>query len=354
MASFEKRESGLWSVRFRILTPSGEKMKRLSGYKTKAAANRAMIEYIQNAPIAIQASEETKIKTFRELAEKWLQNTKTRTRESSYLDFRARVENHILPYFGRRTITSITAGDILSWQSGLANYSFNYKKTLRTTLSSIFKFGERYYELSNPMTKVEPLRNVNGKKEMLCWTLEEFKQFINYVKDPKYKCFFHFLYITGCRKGEALALGPEDLNKKENCILISKSVSNKTNKGAFTITAPKNAGSIRKIEIPKWLMQDIEKIYDPTLPFVFGGKSPFSTTQIDRVFSEGCKKAGIKKIRIHDLRHSCASLLLSNGLSIVAVSKRLGHTDVEQTLNTYSHIMPTDEEKIIQVFEKVQ
>ena len=91
----------------------------------------------------------------------------------------------------------------------------------------------------------------------------------------------------------------------------------------------------------------------PSPTFVFGGERPLAQRTTDRYFSDTCEKAGVKKIRIHDLRHSCASLLISRGVSIVAVSRQLGHSNIEQTLNTYSHLMPDDKSKIIAELETV-
>lgn len=87
----------------------------------------------------------------------------------------------------------------------------------------MFKFGDRYYELKNPMLKVEPLRNLEGKKEMLFWTPEEFRLFAASVS-PKYKTFFNFLYVTGCRKGEALALSTSDIDYDSRTATINKSL----------------------------------------------------------------------------------------------------------------------------------
>jgi integrase len=198
------------------------------------------------------------------------------------------------------------------------------------------------------MSKVEPLRNLEGKKEMLFWTPEEFKAFIAAVS-PKFKTFFNFLYVTGCRKGEALALTVSDIDFGACRATIYKSVTNKTTKGAYTVTTPKNNASVRSVELPEWLVAAIKE-EAPKKGYLFGGERPYSTTHLDRVFAEGIAKSGVKRIRIHDLRHSCASLLISQGVPIVAVSRRLGHSDIEQTLNTYSHMLPKDEKRIVSVF----
>ena len=87
--------------------------------------------------------------------------------------------------------------------------------------------------------------------------------------------------------------------------------------------------------------------------FVFGGQAPFADSNIERYFKEKCLEADVKKIRIHDFRHSHASYLISNGASIVAVAKRLGHKDIERTLNTYSHLLKNDEADLISKLDSI-
>ena len=88
--------------------------------------------------------------------------------------------------------------------------------------------------------------------------------------------------------------------------------------------------------------------------YVFGGIKPITPTTIGRRKDEYCVKAGIKKIRIHDLRHSHASLLLSNGVPITVISKRLGHSTIQMTLNTYAHLIPEDEDKAINMLNSLK
>ena len=116
---------------------------------------------------------------------------------------------------------------------------------------------------------------------------------------------------------------------------------------------PKNNASIRKISLPDVLIEIVKnykKIY-------FSGDSsqlvfPLSETNITRVKNIACKDAGVKVIRIHDFRHTHASFLISQGVSIVAVAKRLGHSNIEQTLNTYSHLMEDEDIRLIDVLNK--
>ena len=84
--------------------------------------------------------------------------------------------------------------------------------------------------------------------------------------------------------------------------------------------------------------------------FIFGGERPFADNTLTRKFNNWCSLANVPKIRIHDLRHSSASFLISKGISVVAVSRRLGHASISQTLDTYSHLMPSDTSKIVEAF----
>lgn len=122
----------------------------------------------------------------------------------------------------------------------------------------------------------------------------------------------------------------------------------KTENKNYKITTPKNLGSNRTIAISEFLVKELKEYKkwqaDNKInnEFVFGGNAPLPPTSVRRVLDEAPNKVNVPKIRVHDLRHSCASYLIHTGVSIVAVSRQLGHTNIEQTLNTYSHMLPDD------------
>lgn len=355
MASYEQnKNSKLWSVRFREDTPDGVKNKRLSGFKTKKEAQTGYIKYVNEKP-KIAASVPSEELLFADLIRRYLEHTKARIKASSYYDIESKISKHIMPYFDNKLVSEVTPLDILNWQQTVDHYSYKYKSGLRTFLSSIYKFGERYYDIKNIIPKVEPFRNLEKKKKMLFWTSDEFKTFIEHVSDFEFNVFFRTLYITGCRKGEALALEWSDIDFKKKTISITKSLTRKESGKAYAITTPKNASSNREVDIPKSLCDLLTtlKSSQETHTFVFGDDRPFAERTIDRRFSTAIQLSGVPKIRIHDLRHSCASLLISQGVSIVAVSQRLGHSNIEQTLNTYSHMMPADATKIIEILDSI-
>ena len=354
MASYEQSKSSkLWSVRFREDTPNGVKNKRLSGFKTKKDAQAGYIRYMNEKPKVV-ASTSDKLR-FADLIRHYLSHTKTRVKSSSYYDIESKISTHIMPYFDDKFVDEVTPLDILEWQQTIDHYSYKYKSGLRTFLSSIYKFGDRYYDVKNIMPKVEPFRNLEKKKKMLFWTLDEFKTFIPHVTEFEFSVLFRLLYITGCRKGEALALEWSDIDFKKRTVSITKNLTRKSAESTYAITTPKNASSDRVVDIPESLCTSLKTLKESqeTGTFVFGDNKPFAERTIDRRFAAACDLAGVPKIRIHDLRHSCASLLISKGISIVAVSQRLGHSNIEQTLNTYSHMMPSDTTKIIEIFDSI-
>ena len=193
------------------------------------------------------------------------------------------------------------------------------------------------------------------EKEMQVWSSNEFAAFCtNFTGDIVYKTFFRFLFYTGCRKGEALALTKDCVFIEQNKVKINKSLTRKVHDATYKITTPKNKQSNRTIIIPAFVTEELNNLMSKSDgDFVFGGKEPLKDRTVDRQFQNAIKAAGIKKIRIHDLRHSHASYLVSQGCSIVSVSKRLGHKDTKETLNTYSHFLPQDEEVMKNLLERL-
>ncbi len=357
MPSYEQRNnSKLWTVRFRAIQNGEEKQIRLSGFKTKREAQQAYAEYITTKPIKKDANEPL---YFNEVVDQYIQYASTRIKPGTLYDLELKFQKHVYPFFEDKAIKDVTPLDILTWQQGLEEYSYNYKNGLRSMITSVYKYADRYLDIPNIMHKVEPFRNVKAVPEMLYWTKDEFNAFYQACDNKMYQVYFYLLYVTGCRKGEALALSWEDIDLEAGTIRIYKNITKKVKNVGWAITTTKNKNSNRTVDIgtktigilkdyQAWQKENFENT-----AFVFGGERPIPMTNMGRYFENTCKAAGVKRIRIHDLRHSCASLLISNGISIVAVSNRLGHKNIEQTLNTYSHMMPEDNTKMLKVLDSI-
>lgn len=356
MASYEKSSNGTWSVRFRAIEDFELKQKRLRGFKTKKEAELAYFEYQSKAEEEKQnkVAPGSKSLTFESLYNEYKEYQKHRIKESSFVDMVNKVELHILPFFKDFLILHISPKVILNWQNNLEKYSYKYKSTLRTYLHGILKYAERYYKIPNQIKYVDSFKKTEPKKEMQIWEEEDFIKFIDKINRPLYKAFFSALYLTGARKGEILATFWSDWDLDNKILNINKNVTRKVidKSKRYALTTPKNETSIRKIAIPDNLIQLI-KNYKQTLnnpnfnEFTFGGEQPIASSTIDNVFSSACKQSQVNQIRLHDFRHSHASYLISKGVSIVAVAKRLGHSNIEQTLNTYSHLLKNEESELI-------
>ena len=372
MPSYEKnKSSGLWSVRFREISREDglQHNKRLSGFKTKKEAQYGYEDYIKEQDLLREKAQETKKAEetpadmkFKTLYELYLEYKKSRVKETTYYDLTKKINSKILPFYAEMKLKEITPATVLKWQNTIEEYSYRYRKNLTAHLASIFNYAEKYHNVPNVMDKVDRPRNLEPKKEMLFWSPEEFNSFIEKVPKKEYEYLYRFLYITGCRRGEALALTWNDVDLTRGIVKIDKNAVFKVgeNGAPWRITTPKNAGSNRTVHIPKFfckMMKDYRAWQEQNVEsadFVFCGKAPLPPTTIERIMTKAAEEAGVKRIRIHDLRHSCASYLIHKGISIVAVSRRLGHTSIEQTLNTYSHMMPDDQTMILNALEELK
>ena len=230
----------------------------------------------------------------------------------------------------------------------------------------MFNYGIRQNYISdNPARlltnfKKSRLDIERGKeRENSVWGFEEFLRFVNCINDEKYKMLFIVLFNTGMRLGEALALCWNDFRDKK--LSITKTCTKQTELYAYEIKIPKSPASIRDVSINDSVNTMLLEYKDHCMKaaenfsekdFIFGGKSPLSRTSIDRVKDKAILKSGVKKIRIHDIRHSHATLLINNGLNIVAVSRRLGHSDVNMTLKVYTHLLNKSVNEITDFLEE--
>lgn len=228
------------------------------------------------------------------------------------------------------------------------HYSLEYNNKLMGLLRRLIRYSNKFYNTSDFTLKyIDNFKEVGRiKKEMQFFTYNEFQKFISVINEFNYKTFFEILYYLGLRQGEATALTWNDIdfNKKE--VNINKTLTTKLKGQLYTVSSPKTESSNRTLPIPNKLIGSLKQLketaekkkYFNNTWFVFGDELPFRETTIQKRKNHYCKLAGVKQIRIHDFRHSCASFLINNGASIVLVSKYLGHSKISTTLDTYTHL----------------
>lgn len=258
------------------------------------------------------------------------------------------IKQKILPYFQKRKLSEITAKDIIDWQNEIRELtdchgrplSKTYLKTVHNQLSAIFNHAIRYYGLQiNPAQKAGNM-GMEEKKEMLFWTKDEYTKFSEAMMDKPISYYaFEMLYWCGIREGELLALTPADFNFERGTVSINKSYQ-RINK-QDVITTPKTPKSIRVIQMPKFLCDEMQDYFKMFYSLDSDSRIfPISKNYLHREMARGSKATGVKRIRIHDLRHSHVSLLIDMGFTALAIADRVGHESIDITFR-YAHLFPT-------------
>lgn len=177
-------------------------------------------------------------------------------------------------------------------------------------------------------------------KEMLFWTKEEYLRFSDAIMDKPLSFYaFEVLYWCGVRVGELLALTPEDFDLEKHTLTINKSYQRM--KGRDVITTPKTRKSNRVIKIPQFLCDEISEYIAMQYELASDARMfPVTKHYLHHEMDRGSKAAGVKRIRIHDLRHSAISLLIEMGFSALAIAERVGHESIDITYR-YAHLFPT-------------
>lgn len=340
-------KTGKWLIQYRYTDWQGKRCKSTKrGFKTKREAE----EWLCNFMLAKDADLSMTFEAFLEL---YNADMGTRLREHTI-----RTKNYIFalkitPYFGKKRMNEIKATDIRAWQNDLIrqDYSPTYLRTIHSQLSSVFNYAVKYYDLrNNPCAKAGSM----GKKhaeEMNFWTKDEFRKFADCIMDKRAAYIaFMMLYWTGIRIGELLALTPGDIDSQKQTLTINKSFQRLG--GKDVITAPKTPKSIRTLTIPPFLAQEL---FEYTTS-IFGIRNkdrlfPYTKHFFEHEMQRGVAASGVKRIRVHDLRHSHASLLVEMGFSPLEIAERLGHEKIETTLNTYSHLYPNKQAKLAKRLE---
>lgn len=207
------------------------------------------------------------------------------------------------------------------------------------------------------------VKNYNKEKtEMSFWELDEYREFIKAVDSIEFYNFFNLLFLTGIRRGEALALTWNDVDFKKKKIKISKSCSYIVGKG-YVISKPKTESSIRSVMINEKFADDLklykEKCRNEFINFDYNSyifsynNEIFSKGRIDIVFNECIKKTRVTKIRINDLRYSHVALLIYMKEDVLTIKKRLGQTDVGITLNVYGHLYDSKDKELANKLDSI-
>ena len=344
MPAYKDEQRTTWYCSFYYTDFQGNQKRKVKrGFAKKKEAE----EFERNFLVQQQQTSDISFDT---LCTHYLNDCKVRLKPTSYLQKETYVDTHFKPFFGTMAVADITPFVVRNWQNNIIakDYKPSYQRVLHQALSAIFNYAVKFFGLKeNPCKKAGAI----GKKKadaMDYWTVEEFNAFINVLKLPKKLHVYTMttvLFWTGMRIGELLALTLEDIDTTNNTISISKTY--KFQQGKAIIQSPKTENSNRIIDVPPEIT---------ALITTFAGKHGIQSNQrifehhnsmLGQEINKICEANNLKKIRVHDLRHSHASFLINHGFSPVVVKERLGHDNIETTLQTYSHLYPSTKENVL-------
>lgn len=346
MPAYKDKVTGTWTARFYYETHDGfRKQKNKRGFALKKDADKYERDFLAK----LKGNPDI---TFESAAQEYLDDMQHRVRVSTYEIKKSIFRNYLTPYFKNKSIAKITPKDIRSWQKDILskNLADTYVRRINTELSSILNYATKFYGLSdNPHKHVKKI----GKREtnnLEFWTLEEFNKFIDYFKEDnkthiQYRAVFNLLFYTGMRIGELEALTLNDIDFSEGTININKTYQRIN--GKAVIGPPKTVSSNRTIAVPEFvldrLQEYIDVLYEPDqdIRIFMHSREAFA-----KMMKKAAKVKGVKQIRLHDLRHSHASHLIELGFNPLVIQERLGHKNVEITLNTYSHLYPHKQQEV--------
>lgn len=347
MASFKQETNKKWSVQFYYKDFTGKiQRKHKYGFNTKKDAKLWAEEFIRREEGNINMN-------FESLYEEYISSISQDIRESSLKVKEHIVEMYILPYFRGIKLSKIDSRFIMKWQVEVKKrrFSDSYLSTINSQLSAIFNYAGRVYNLTNNPCKTAGTMGRKRKGNLGIWSQEDMDAFLEAVSDKtEIRYAFFLMYWTGIRLGELLALTVSDLDFDKGTLSITKSLYRTG--GKDIITPPKTEAGIRTIHLPEFVLAEMEE---------YCGKL-YGRTESDRLFlltkshlekeiKRGAGIAGLKPIRVHDLRHSHVSILISRGINIGVIAKRLGHESIRTTLNTYAHIFDEDARKVAEILD---
>ncbi len=253
-------------------------------------------------------------------------------------------------------------------QMNKTNLCDRYKTDIQKFIKQVINFAEKQWDfnLRKFYNKLEPFKTPGAlKKEMDFYEPEEFFKFISVVDDLRYKCFFELLYYCGLRRSEARGLQWKHIDFINKTLTVSQQVLNPSNSNASTewyISSTKTEASNRTIPIATTLLNDLAELkksneriakFKQTW-FVLGDDVPMATGRMYFYRDKYAEKAGVRRIRLHDFRHSCASALISGSAPITAVSNFLGHFETTETLETYTHMFKKDLANVPKFFDTLE
>ena len=339
--SIKKEENGTWTVQCYYIDWMGNrKRKKKRGFKKKGEASKWERDFMSKvSPIDL---------TIKEFIDVYFEDKKNELKDRTISSKKHMMKKHLIPYFGDKQINSIIAADIIKWQNTIIekNFSDAYLRGLQNQLTALFTHASKIYDLhDNPCKKVSKMGNYETSS-MTFWTKEEYEQFREQLKiGSQYYVLFETLFWTGMREGEMLALTKSDIDLVAMQIHITKTYYRKDRQDV--ITSPKTKQSIRTIDIPEFLRDELSGYMNRIYGLQDNDRIfPVVAEAVQHKLKREVEKGNLKKIRVHDFRHSHVAYLINQGVQVLVIKERVGHKDIGITLNIYGHLYPSEQKQV--------
>ena len=315
----------------------------------------------------IVREEETKDK-FKFYAVYWLEKKKFEVKKSTYCNYANLLKNNIIPVLGEVKFYELN-GDILQFfiykAQGENNLSEKTTKDCLGIIKQIIADGQEegvmpQFVYSKRKLKYKKTELIGEEKKT--YTEEEYKKIIDEIlKNIDYKKLGILLGLyTGMRIGELCALQFKDIDFKEKCVRVTKTLqrtydpSKDINPSEIKITSTKTDNSNRNIPLTDEIVKIIEKMNTGAKNYILTGKAKWTEPRtFRRSYQSFMKKLGIQPLKFHSLRHTFASINIENGADIKTISEILGHSDIDVTLKIYTHTSKKAKRKAIENFDKL-
>ena len=333
-------------------------------YFTKEEATKAELEYLDK----YKDVEVNPHMTFKEAYTLYYEYQKDKIKDSTLKTYRDRIK--YMGLLDNIELVNLNWEHYQKWRTQMnkTNLCDKYKTDIQKFIKQVLNFAEKQWDfnLRKFYNKLEPFKTPGAiKKEMDFYEPQEFFQYISVIDDLRDKCLFETLYYCGLRRSEARGLQWRHIDFKNHTLTIAQQVLNLAGNNASSswyIASPKTESSNRTIPVPEVLLKDLAELKKSNERFskfkqtwfVFGDDVPITYHQIYSRNNNYCKKAGLRHIRIHDFRHSCASALISAAAPITAVSNYLGHSETTETLETYTHLVKKDYANVPKFFDSLE
>jgi len=343
-------------VRVEARTDDGRrKQQRVGTFGSKRDAERAEAEAVAQRERGTLLSPDST--TVAELLDEWLKTKAGEISTNSLVDYGVSIRKHLKPAFGTTKIQKLSAARISSqyvqWRD--EGRSAHVIRGAHLRLSQSLDFAVRTkLLLHNPARDVKPPRINRPKFDY--WVPEEAARFLAFAREDALCPLWDLLLREGMRRGEALGLRWRDVNLDRGMAHIVQSViPDKANRGAARVQSrTKTAAGTRPVKLSaetvnalrerrkRWLATKLasEVWQDTDLILCTRDGAPVNPDNIDRSFRAIVRAAELRRIKVHELRHTSATLLLLAGISPKVVSEKLGHASIAITLDTYSHVLP--------------